>query len=410
MKNPIKSVTILTQYFYPEPGAAQIRLGELSKELKKKNIEVRIITGMPNYPEGKIFNKYRYKFIKSEIWNDIPISRIWLYPASGKGSISRLLNYLSFSFLSFWVLLFAKRTDLIFVEAQPITLAIPALIIKYLKGIPYIYNTPDLQIEHAEEAGWIPYSSLIKVAKKMEEILMNQSQYVTVVTKAYIKHFVKERNQPIDKIKFFPNGADTKSLYPINKNYEFMERFGLIDKSLKILTYAGTHAPYQGLETIVYAAENLKQRSDIKILMAGKGTEREKLKSIAKSLQLNNLLFIDSPFSEMKDLMSITYASIVVLKDKPTARKQRLSKVIPPLACGVPVIFAGFGESANLIYNNMCGLILNPDDPEMLAKKIIEICDNNKLRDTLGSNGLKFVKKDLSWETITSKWLDEINN
>ena len=66
-----------SQYFAPEPGAAQIRLGELSKELKKKAVDVRIITGMPNYPEGKIFDEYKYKFTKSETWNDIPISRIF---------------------------------------------------------------------------------------------------------------------------------------------------------------------------------------------------------------------------------------------------------------------------------------------------------------------------------------------
>ena len=62
IKPPFKSIIILTQYFAPEPGAAQIRLGELSKELKKKAVDVRIITGMPNYPEGKIFDEYKYKF------------------------------------------------------------------------------------------------------------------------------------------------------------------------------------------------------------------------------------------------------------------------------------------------------------------------------------------------------------
>ena len=108
MINRIKSITILTQYFSPEPGAAQIRLGELAKTLHFKNIRVQVITGMPNYPKGKILKEYKYKFYKKEIWNGIPLKRIWLYPASGRGSFSRLMNYISFSFMSFWLLIFFK--------------------------------------------------------------------------------------------------------------------------------------------------------------------------------------------------------------------------------------------------------------------------------------------------------------
>jgi colanic acid biosynthesis glycosyl transferase WcaI len=408
LNTPIKSITILTQYFFPEPGAAQIRLGELAKTLKRKNIDVQVITGMPNYPKGKIFKGYNNKFIKREIWNGIPIKRVWLYPASGRGSIPRLLNYLSFSFLSFWLLLFSKRSELIFVEAQPITLAIPALVVKYLRGIPYVYNTPDLQIEHAEEAGWIPFSSIIKIAKKMEEFLMNESLYVTVVTKSYINHFIEHRGQSIKKIKFFPNGANTKELYQIKKDYAYMNKFGIKDHNLKIFTYAGTHAPYQGLETIIYAADLLKDRSDIALLMAGKGPESKNLKNLSKSMGIKNLHFINSPFEEMKELMSITYASIVVLKDKPTARKQRLSKVIPPLACGVPVIFAGFGESADMLNENNCGITVEPDNPEKLSKAILKICENETLRNNLGNNGFLYVKKELSWDVIIDNWLDQI--
>ena len=189
-----------------------------------------------------------------------------------------------------------------------------------------------------------------------------------------------------------------------------MKKFGLNDNNLKVFTYAGTHAPYQGLETIIYAADFLKTNSNIIILMAGKGPESDKLKALSSSLRLKNLFFINSPFDEMKELMSITYASIVVLKDKPTARKQRLSKVIPPLACGVPVIFAGYGESADMLKENNCGMTLEPDNPEKLSQSMLKLCNNEDLRNELGENGLSYVQKELSWEVIIDKWLSEIQN
>ena len=142
--------------------------------------------------------------------------------------------------------------------------------------------------------------------------------------------------------------------------------------------------------------------------MAGKGPESKNLKNLSKSMGIKNLHFINSPFEEMKELMSITYASIVVLKDKPTARKQRLSKVIPPLACGVPVIFAGFGESADMLNENNCGITVEPDNPEKLSKAILKICENETLRNNLGNNGFLYVKKELSWDVIIDNWLDQI--
>ena len=108
--------------------------------------------------------------------------------------------------------------------------------------------------------------------------------------------------------------------------------------------------------------------------------------------------------------MSITYASIVVLKDKPTARKQRLSKVIPPLACGVPVIFAGYGESSEMLKENNCGVVLEPDNPEKLSKSILKLCNDEDLRNELGINGLHYVKKELSWEIIIDNWLRQIQH
>jgi len=220
-KQSINSLVILTQYYPPEPGAPQIRLETLAKELIKIGIDVQIITAFPNYPEGKIFEAYRGKFMLNEIRNGIKIKRAWIYPASGRNTIKRLINYFSFSFTSLWILLFSKRVDLVFVEAQPITLGITAYINKIIKQVPYIYNTPDLQIEHAEEAGWIKSKLFIALAKKLESRLMHKSLSVSTVTNAFIKFFSKERNIPIQKFSFLPNGANTKELYPSPFNIDF---------------------------------------------------------------------------------------------------------------------------------------------------------------------------------------------
>ncbi len=90
-------ILVLTQYYWPEPGAPQIRLRNLARELRHLGIKVRVLTGMPNYPLGRIFEAYRGQWHSREMVDDVPVERVWLYAAAGRGSVKRILNYLSFT-------------------------------------------------------------------------------------------------------------------------------------------------------------------------------------------------------------------------------------------------------------------------------------------------------------------------
>jgi glycosyltransferase involved in cell wall biosynthesis len=181
---------------------------------------------------------------------------------------------------------------------------------------------------------------------------------------------------------------------------------GVVGKT--VLTYAGTHADYQGLDVILDAANQVKHRSDIIFLMVGKGPERQRLIDRAKSEDIANVLFKDSPFEEVSFLMSITYAFLVVLRDIPAAKKMRLSKTFPPLACGVPVIYAGVGESAEIIRKHDCGIVSLPEDAASLAAAVLELVDAPERRHAFSKAGLDLVQREFSWRTIVSNWLQQL--
>ena len=92
------------------------------------------------------------------------MQRVWLYPAAGRGAVKRLMNYLTFTFTATLALAVQPRIDLVFVEAQPLTLAVPALLLRWIRGIPYVYNTPDLQVEYAGEDRWVGGRALLAAA------------------------------------------------------------------------------------------------------------------------------------------------------------------------------------------------------------------------------------------------------
>ncbi len=402
----IRRVLIVTQYYHPEPGAPQVRLRAMAKELRARGIDVSVLTGMPNYPTGRILPGYRGKLTCCEEIDGTPIRRVWLYPAAGRGSVRRLLNYLSFTLTAGLALLFSPRVDLVFVEAQPLILAIPALVLKHLRGIPYVYNTPDLQVEVAEQARWIGMRGLIKVAAWLESRLMRQALSTTTVTQAFIEHFIEHRQIPRNRMTFLPNGADTDALRPLPYDEALAARLGVEGKT--VFTYAGTHAHYQGLEVIVEAAKRLAHRRDIAIVMVGKGPMREPLMAMAREAGLTNLLFRDSPFDETARLMSITHASLVTMRDMPAARKMRLSKAIPPLACGVPVIYSGAGETPEILVREGCGVQVAAEDPDRLAAAIEHLADDADERRRMSAAARALAEREFSWRMLVGNWLDQI--
>jgi colanic acid biosynthesis glycosyl transferase WcaI len=396
---------LVTQYYYPEPGAPQIRLRALAKELTRLGRHVTVLTGMPNYPDGVIHEGYRGKLKLVEKVDGLEVHRIWLYPAGGKKPFKRLLNYLSFTFHTLFYLKLARRKDLVFIEAQPITLALYGLLARWLFRVPYIYNTPDLQVEIAAERGWSG-RSFVRMAVWIEAYLMKRAYSVATVTRAFIEHFISTRGVPRERMSFLPNGVDLEHLRPLPYNEDYASKMGVVGK--KVLTYAGTHADYQGLDVILDAAKHLKHRSDIAFLMVGKGPERQRLIDRAKSEEIGNVLFKDSPFEEVSFLMSISYGFLVVLRDIPAAKKMRLSKTFPPLACGVPVIYAGVGESADIIRKHDCGIVCSPENAASLGAAILELVDAPERRDAFSKAGLKLVEREFSWKKIVSNWLDQL--
>jgi len=208
-------------------------------------------------------------------------------------------------------------------------------------------------------------------------------------------------------MSFLPNGVDLEHLRPLPYDEDYARRMGVAGK--KVLTYAGTHADYQGLDVILDAAKQVRHRSDIVFLMVGKGPERQRLITRAKSEGIANVLFKDSPFEEVSLLMSISYGFVVVLRDIPAAKKMRLSKTFPPLACGVPVIYAGVGESAEIIQKNGCGIVALPENPDSLAKAVLQLVDAPERRDAFSKAGLNLVEREFSWKHIVSNWLHQLD-
>src|SRR4029079_14868002 len=168
------------------------------------------------------------------------------------------------------------------------------------------------------------------------------------------------------------------------------------------------HAFYHGLENLIDAATLLRSRRDIAFLMIGDGPERERLRQICADRSLENVVFGKSPYEEMDRLYSIAFASVATLRKMEVAKGMRLSKIFPSLSCAVPVIYAGEGEAAELLREHECGVLVPPENPELLSQAIAALADNREVRDRYGRTGRALVEKEYSWNGIIGRWLVEL--
>ena len=397
---------VLTQYYTPEIGAPQIRLRCLVHELRQHGKDVSVLTAMPNYPVGRIFDPYRGRFFCRETVDGVEVRRVWVYAATGKAFGARFLNYCSFALTALTLVLFGRRPDVLFVEAQPLPLGMVALLMKYVRGVPYIYNVPDLQVDVARELGFIRKGALLRMATRLESLLLKNAWRVSTVTHRFIEHF-ESRGVTASRITFLPNGADTELLQPSEPCGEYVEAWQLHGKSTFV--YAGTHAYYHGLDTLVAAAEILKAETTIRIVMVGDGPERERIRALARDKGLDNMVFASVPYEDTGRLYSVACGAVATLRNLPVAKSMRLSKVFPALSCGVPVIYSGDGEAADLLVASGCGLCRPPEDAQALAQAMLTLARDHALRKRLGSNGRELVQREYSWATIVDRWLHELN-
>ena len=190
---------ILTQFFAPETGAPQTRLGALARELIRLGHEAEVVTAMPNYPAGRIFSAYRGRFYCREDWGGIAIHRVWVHASMGKGA-GRLLNYLSFAATSLYALIKSKRPDYIFVESPPLFLAIPAILMARLWRVATILNVADLWPDSVRQLGILKPGIILRAAERLERWAYRRADFVNAVTEGIARTLIEDKSVPGHKL------------------------------------------------------------------------------------------------------------------------------------------------------------------------------------------------------------------
>ena len=397
-------ILILTQYFPPEVGAPQNRLFELAIRLKQNGADVTILTAMPNYPQMKIHDEYKGKWYVREKYNGLDIIRTYIYVRQGSSIIIRLLNYFSFVKSSLIVGLFKlKKLDFVLCESPPLFLGISAYLIKVSKKAKLIFNVSDLWPQSAMDLDLVTNKFVLRMATELEEFLYRKSELITGQTQGIVNNI--SRRFPNKNVYWLKNGVDTTLFNSRQNGARWRQEIGF-DKNDLLLLYAGIIGHAQGLEVVLYAANELRKYEDIKFILLGSGPEKEKLIGIKNKLGIDNVKFIDvQPKKLMPVIISAVDVAIIPLKRLALFKGAIPSKIFENLAMKKPILLGVEGEAKELfIDQGHCGLSFEPENSKDLVQKIQQLYTNRDLIKEYGENGLRYTTENFNIDAIALKF------
>ncbi|MCB0329116.1 MAG: glycosyltransferase family 4 protein [Bdellovibrionales bacterium] len=401
-------ILIYSQFYLPEIGAPPVRLGALSEELSKLGCDVRVVSAMPNYPEGRIQSGYRWRLFHSEQVRGIPVYRSFLIPIRS-GGFARLISYFSFQLFSFPILLWqclSFRPDYLFIESPPLFLGLTALLVRKVTGVPFILNVADLWPESVAQFNLIRTDSYYyRLAKKLESLLYRSSDVLSLTVPGH-QDYIASSGGRTNKMIFFPNGA-----YVTDSNLPSIESTSPtlqpLFRTRKVVLYAGNHGASHGLEVLLRAAARLISDPNIHILFVGDGSRKAALLSLSASLNLSNVTFHPPvPADRILDLMRLSSLNVSIFVQPDS--HARSAKIFPMLASGTPLVLAASNDGANIVRSAQAGVVVSPNDEEQLAEAISKTIYDDDLRTKLSQNAQKLISEEFSWDVLAARWLQDL--
>lgn len=394
-------ILFLTQFYPPEIGAAQNRLSHLAKSLARAGHAITVLTALPNYPRGAIYEEYRGHCAMEEQESGIRIVRAWVYATASKGFVPRVMSYLSFSFTSLLTgILKIPRQDIVLVESPPLPLGMTGVVLSRLKRARLALNVSDLWPESAVALGALRNRFAIRASIWLEEYLYRNARWVTGQTRGIVGNIQSRfRAKPV---YWIPNGVDTAVFTPDEsgeKKRRGRELLNIDGRARFIAGYAGLIGLAQDLETVLRAAAMLDDIPELSIVLIGDGPELSRLKQLTTEMHLQNVRFCDAqPASAMPDILAAFDAALVPLKRLTLFKGALPSKMFEAMGAGVPVVCTVDGEAREIVEQSGGGLYVDPEDPKALAGAIARLCREPALSKALGENARRYVSRHFSRE------------
>jgi glycosyltransferase involved in cell wall biosynthesis len=396
-------ILFLTDNFPPEVNAPATRTLEHCREWVKAGHDVTVITCHPNYPIGKVYDGYRNCWKKKEVVEGIKVIRVWTYITSNKGFFKRILDYISFSFTSFFAGLFLK-CDVIVATSPQFFTALSGRTLHFFKRKPWIMEVRDLWPDSIKSVGAMKEGMVLRYFSKEEKWCYKSANRIVVVTDTF-KKVISEKGIPAEKISVVKNGANLELFKPRGKSPELVEKYGLDGKV--VLGYVGTIGMAHKLDFLIDCVKGLP---GCKLMILGAGAEKEALVEKVANEKIDNVFFVD-PVSKDKvaDYVALQDLALVNLRRDPLFTTVIPSKIFETSAMHIPIMLGVDGEARSLVEKYGAGLFYEPEDKKDFLAKLNRLISDRELYATC-QEGCDRLAKDFDRKRLAQDMLEAIES
>ena len=401
---------VVSQYFWPET----FRINDLAAELVRRGHEVTVLTGTPNYPEGRTLPEFVQDPGRFAAFAGAEIVRIPLLPR-GKSSLRLVLNYLSFVVAGLSVGLWrlrGRRFDAIFVfQTSPITSALPALALRRLKRAPMLMWVLDLWPETLAAVGVVRSPLMLRGVGKLVGFIYRRCDRVLVASRAFVAN-VQHYSGDATRIRYFPGWAEPifeGSLSDVALAPELAPYRGTFN-----VLFAGNIGAAQDFPAILDAAQALRDEPELRWLIVGDGRAADWLRGeiVRRGLQDSVVMLGRHPIERMPAFFRGASALLVSLKKDPIFALTIPGKVQSYLATGLPIVAMLDGEGAAVIAQAGAGLVCEAGAGAQLAERVRQLIHlPAEERAAMGERGRRYCEREFSLAVLVTAletWAGEL--
>jgi glycosyltransferase involved in cell wall biosynthesis len=401
-------ILFFTHYFAPEGNAPATRVSELTRRWVAAGHDVTVITGVPNVPDGVVYEGYRNGLLQRETRDGVDVIRVWTYLAPNKGTARRIANFVSYMLTAALAGLFVRRPDVVIATSPQFFCGWAGVLVSRARRLPFVLEIRDLWPESIEAVGAMRNPRLLRFLEWLEQRMYAAATLIVTVGDGYRAKLVAKGVAP-QRIDVIPNGVDLEAFLAGADGSKVRERYALGERF--VCAYLGTIGMGCGLEVVLRAARMLREagRDDLRFLLVGDGAVREELEARAREEQLSSVIFTGrQPKSSMPEFLAATDACLVHLTRTELFKTVLPSKIFEAAAMRKPIVLGVEGFAADLVNEAGAGLCMQPENEVELLERVERLAADPALARALGDAGYERIARRYSYDRLAAEYAERL--
>lgn len=367
------------QHFVTNEGHGGTRSYNVSRAFVERGWHVTVITGI--FDQGP-FVEGRGGLFRTRWIDGIKVVVCNVYYSNHQSFLQRMRAFAWFVVLATIAAVRERSVDVVFATSTPLTVGWPALIAAYAKRRPFVFEVRDIWPEDLVLSGAMKPGLVANIMTWMEALFYRRAARVLTVSPGFTRRLA-ERGVPERVLETIPLGGDGDIYARLSPDVAWLERHGLAGKVVAI--YAGAHGFLNGLDYVVEAAEHLRERSDIAVVLVGDGMYKPELERMVAQRGLANVVLADPvPRRAIPSVLSACHVGLMILRDSPSMARVLPNKAFDYMFAGLPTLVNFAGTTRDLLESIGAGQGCDPRDPSDLARKLVALTDDAERRVEMG--------------------------